>query len=154
MARPPKPTRLKMLHGDRPSRINTSEPVPSMREVKPPRGMGREARRVWDFLAGDLIDKEVLTHWDVPLFAQFCEAVGRAQRANAKLLEEGEIIETKAGRVKNPWFQVWRDSHGLATSLAAKFGLTPSARSQLSIDTVRKDQAGRRLLTPPSDLLS
>jgi phage terminase small subunit len=41
------------------------------------------ARKVWDRLAPDLIDKSCLTSWDADLFAVFCDAAATCHRCRA-----------------------------------------------------------------------
>lgn len=50
-AREPKPTALKVLHGDRSDRFNREEPLPPESEVSPPAELSDDARAVWDPLA-------------------------------------------------------------------------------------------------------
>ena len=57
----PKPTASRRLHGDRADRINDDEP--------------QRARKVWDGLAPNLVERRVLTAWDVDLLAAFCAVV-------------------------------------------------------------------------------
>jgi len=47
----PKPTALKVLHGDRPDRINHAEPIPPENEVTAPEDLSDDARAAWDQLA-------------------------------------------------------------------------------------------------------
>jgi phage terminase small subunit len=79
MARPPKPTHLKILAGEREDRINRNEPTPARAPIVPPVELSDGARAVWDRLAPDLIAKHILTAWDLDMFGVFCDAVATYQ---------------------------------------------------------------------------
>lgn len=141
--RPKKPTNLAVLHGDKPSRINTAEPKPSILSIDAPEWLSDEARQVWDRLAADLKVKQVLTAWDTETFACWCDAVVRRRAAAKALAREGEVIElpvyNKNGDLtghrlgKNPWTLVLNEADAQVQKYAARFGLTPSDRAGLSI---------------------
>jgi len=75
MGRPRKPNHLKILAGDRDDPINRGEPIPDDRtSITPSVPLSEGAQKVWNTLAPDLIDKRVLTAWDVEVFVLFCDA--------------------------------------------------------------------------------
>lgn len=146
---PPAPTALKILRGDKPSRVNTSEPKPDTGVVEPPRELSDRVRGIWDRLAPDMIRKGVLTTWDVDSFAAFCTAVvvnhdamrdveehGTTCTFVERELYDGTIIYTTR---KNPAWQVARESAALIVTLGGRFGLNPSDRSQLSMGEASGD---------------
>jgi P27 family predicted phage terminase small subunit len=145
----PKPTNLRVLHGDRKDRINDQEPVPSELEVKPPHWLAKSARAVWGRLAPDLERRGVLTAWDVEAFANYCDAVVRRYRAAKTLEREGEVVElpvfNKNGDLtghrlgRNPWSYALKDADAQVQRWGARFGLTPSDRSQISVGEDRRD---------------
>ena len=146
MARPAKPTHLKVLHGDQPSRINTQEPQPAVDPVRCPAWMSSKAKAMWRELAPDLAGKGVLTAWDRHAFAACCEAYVTWRVAQEDVDARGVLVSTKNGTVKNPALQVARDAMATFVSLASRFGLTPSDRSKLTVGEERVD-AGERLLS-------
>lgn len=139
----PKPTNVRKLHGDRQDRINDAEPQPAEMEVRCPSWLSETAKRVWRRYASDLKRKGVLTAWDTEAFATFCDAAARRRRAAERLDEQGEVVDTpvygKDGeivgwrQVRNQWSYVWKDSNEAIQRFGARFGLTPSDRSQLTI---------------------
>lgn len=137
--RPAKPTHLKVLHGDQPSRINTREPQPADGGLEPPFKLSKAAQEVWDRLAPDRQAKGCLTAWDVDAFAEFCEAVTilRAKR--------------KASRSKpvpggaSPMSE-YKTAVSIVSSLGSRFGWTPSDRAKLTVGEEPVD-AGERLLS-------
>src|SRR5690606_37703889 len=149
VGRPPKPTRLKVLHGDREDRINRDEPIPSDGDVVAPEWLDDRAREIWDRLAPDLIDRGVLTPWDVDAFAVGCDAVARHNEAAELVAEHGVlVVGDKERLVKNPAAQLVRDYAGIAATFLGRFGLTPSDRSRLSVNQDKSPGSGaERLLS-------
>lgn len=155
--RPAKPTRLKVLEGDRKDRVNTTEPIPFDVEVVPPAWLvaldheaevGTEtALDVWHRLAPDLIRTKVLTAWDVEAFAVFCDAVVNHRRAAEQVSREGVTGEgARGGIVKHPAVTATKDYAEIMVRYGARFGLTPTDRASLSLGQEHKD--------PTEDLLS
>ncbi|MBC9001276.1 phage terminase small subunit P27 family [Micromonospora aurantiaca (nom. illeg.)] len=154
----PAPTALKLVRGTRADRVNTDEPVPSpaAREIEPPAWLGDEAVEIWEEYAPDLIRKGVLTAWDVEAFAVTCDAAARRRKAAAALAAEGEVVQLpvfdKNGKqtghrvTRNPWTVVLGQADRQLQSWAARFGLTPSDRAQLTGGDGRRD--------PHEDLLT
>jgi P27 family predicted phage terminase small subunit len=139
----PAPTALKLIRGDRESRVNRDEPLPAEGQVSAPSWLPAEARGVWDRLAPDLMAKGVLTPWDVDAFADLCCLVVINRNALLDLdkngtnctvvdreLSDGTIIYRLT---KNPSWQVAKESTALITTLGGRFGLNPSDRSQLKV---------------------
>lgn len=142
---PPKPTQLKILHGEsRPSRLNNAEPQPGQSEVVPPEELSEEALAVWNHLADDLIRTGVLKPWDAEEYGDYCEAVVSRREAQRHLDEEGEVIdypvfnrsgeEVSARPVINPWWKVRMEAAARMDRGAAHFGLTPADRSRLQVN--------------------
>jgi P27 family predicted phage terminase small subunit len=147
--RKPKPTALKVLHGDRKDRINHAEPAPAEAAVPPPEDLSDDARAVWDRLAPDLIRVGVLTSWDVDAFVICCEALARYRQATKLVNGSALLVQGPSGLVKNPALQVQREAESTFAQYAARFGLTPSDRSQLKVDApgAVTGQGAERLLS-------
>src|SRR5690625_1346140 len=129
-----RPTNLKVLHGERPSRINDNEPIPATSEVTPPDWLRPEAVDVWNTLAPDLDDKGVLTSWDVEAFAILCDAIVQYRQASKLVAQAGVLIKGRRdAAVKNPAMQVVRDTSQTIRAYAQEFGLTPSSRQGVNI---------------------
>ncbi|MCY0919618.1 MULTISPECIES: phage terminase small subunit P27 family [unclassified Streptomyces] len=153
----PKPTPLRVLHGDRKDRINRDEPQPSELDVEPPAWLSDAAVEVWEQLASDLIAKGVLTAWDVEAYANWCDAVVRRRDAAEHVAEEGAVVEhpvfNKNGDVtgqrmgKNAWLLALDAADAQVQRYAARFGLTPSDRSQLKIGGQQDPAGAERLLS-------
>ncbi|MGW2591966.1 phage terminase small subunit P27 family [Streptomyces sp. NPDC001515] len=153
----PKPTALRVLHGDRRDRINTAEPQPDALDVRPPDWLSTEALEVWEHLAEDLAAKGVLTAWDVEAYANWCDAVVRRRDAAAHVAAEGAVVElpvyNKNGDLtghrqgKNPWLLALDAADAQVQRYGARFGLTPSDRSQLNISPAADPAGAERLLS-------
>ncbi|WP_051772182.1 phage terminase small subunit P27 family [Saccharothrix sp. NRRL B-16314] len=136
-----------------------------MVEVVPPAWLDERALAVWERLAPDMVAKGVLTAWDVDAFAQLCTVVVIAREALADIAENGSSCKTVVRELsdgtliydlrKNPSWQIARESMGLIVSLGGRFGLNPSDRSGLTMDSGFGDKDDD-LLSPhnPGRLLS
>lgn len=153
----PAPTALKVIRGDKPSRIPTGEPQPDAGEVVAPSWLSRKAKYVWARLAPDLIKKGVLTTWDVDTFADFCSLVVTNREAIADVEKHGNVITTVIrelsdgtiiyGVSKNPNWQIAKESAALLVTIGGRFGLNPSDRAQLNVGEPEKGNAKGRLLS-------
>jgi len=128
-----------VISGERESRINRDEPLPSERKAVAPEGMTAGARKVWDELAPDLIDKGCLTPWDVYAFEALCEAIANFRECRDLLHSynsgEGKFIDRGGGGgvIKSPYHQMMRDHIETLAKLGSRFGLTPGDRANLTI---------------------
>lgn len=138
----PKPTALRILHGEDNYRINKDEPIPATVEVQCPEWMPAEGVEVWNRIGPDLVAKGVLTFWDVELFARFCWFSARCVDLILQVEREGQIITGDKGmKVKHPAMQLIRDATTQMLSISRRFGLTPSDRQSLSIHH-KEDKGG------------
>ncbi|WKV74234.1 phage terminase small subunit P27 family [Streptomyces sp. PCS3-D2] len=153
----PKPTALRVLHGDRADRINKDEPQPSELGVEAPGWLSDAALEVWETLADDLTAKGVLTAWDVEAFANWCDAVARRRDAAGHVETEGAVTEqpvfnkngeqTGVRLAKSPWLMALDAADAQVQRYGARFGLTPSDRAQLKIGGQDNPAGAERLLS-------
>jgi P27 family predicted phage terminase small subunit len=144
----PKPTSLRVLHGDRKDRTNTSEPRPSDRPVVAPAWLVGYALEVWERLADELVRLGVLKWTDADAFAAYCTAVARLRDATETLAREGLTIPTKSGIAKHPAATAANEATSQIRALGTHFGLTPSGRAQLRTEQPEDaDDLARRLLS-------
>ncbi|MEV7282863.1 phage terminase small subunit P27 family [Streptomyces sp. NPDC093111] len=153
----PKPTVLRVLHGDRADRINTEEPRPAEGDIVPPAWLRADGVEVWDTLADQLIVTGVLTPWDVEAFANWCDAVARRREAAEHVAAEGAVVEhpvfNKNGDIsghrmgKNAWLMALDTADAQVQRYGARFGLTPSDRAQLHIGGQEQPGGAERLLS-------
>jgi P27 family predicted phage terminase small subunit len=128
----PKPTKLRLLHGDRPHLINADEPRPTDGPPECPPEVSDEVRAVWDYTLSHLIVMGIATGADRDALLCFCEAVVCHRKASALLAKSPILIQGHRGvLVRNPAVAMQRDAASVIRAFAHEFGFTPSARSEI-----------------------
>jgi P27 family predicted phage terminase small subunit len=137
--RKPTPTSLKLLHGNPGHRpIRGDEPKPPASQPTCPAHLSPTAKAEWKRLARSLNGIGLLTQADRAAFAAYCQAYGRWVEAERKLAETPVILKTPAGYVQaSPWLAIANKQLELMAKFMAEIGLTPSARSRLSVQMPR-----------------
>lgn len=128
----PAPVELKILRGDRASRINSRAPQP--REGRPvaPRGMGRVERAVFRRTVAELEAMHVPCAADGLVLEVLAGTVRWHREAAAALEAAGFQAEgVQGGQVCAPAWRVFRDSGLAIVRIAAEMGLTASSRSRV-----------------------
>jgi P27 family predicted phage terminase small subunit len=144
----PKPTALRVLHGDRKSRINLNEPRPRDLPPERPPWLSELAAEEWERIALDLAAMGTVKAVDGTALAAYCEAVGRLRIATRLVAESGPLLVDDDGHVrKNPAVAQARDASYEVRMWAREFGFTPSARSPLRIEMATRELPGERLLS-------
>jgi P27 family predicted phage terminase small subunit len=141
-----RPNHLKAIAGVEERYLNRDEPVPA-ESVVVPGPMSEGGRSVWDRLAPDLIDKKMLTAWDVDTFAVFCEAVATYHHNRELMGDQYTARGSAGGVIKSPHWQIMRDCSAIMAQYSSRFGMTPGDRAGLKVegDTTPKS-GGERLL--------
>lgn len=152
---PPAPTPLKIVRGTRKDRVNSDEPLPDGAMARPT-WLRPAALAVWDHYAPKLGSKRVATDWDEDAFLTYCDAVARRNEAIVHVTDEGAVVQApvfnRNGEVtgfrllRNEWLMVLKDSNEIIGRFGARFGLTPSDRSQLKVGDGGQANASERLL--------
>jgi P27 family predicted phage terminase small subunit len=145
----PKPTNLRVLHGDRKDRINTEEPVPRDGLPVCPSGVSDEVKQVWDYTLAELSAMKCATPADRDALLAYCEAVVLHRLASQEIAEGGITALGGNGAVgRAPAVLVQKDAATMIRAFAQEFGLTPAARSQIRMGAGEKSGAGAaRLLS-------
>jgi P27 family predicted phage terminase small subunit len=144
----PKPTSLRLLHGDRKDRINTAEPRPRNMPPERPGWLSALAAEEWDRIAPDLVAMGTVRAVDATALAAYCEAVARLRSALGAVAGHGLIVTDVDGIPhRNPAAAMARDASNEIRLWAREFGLTPSARSPLRVDVSHHGLPAERLLT-------
>ena len=154
--RPNKPTGLKVLHGDfdkDPQRENKREPKPKAKPPKRPPGLDSTARAAWDRVSKLLVDMAVLTEADrepLEIYARTyskwrtaCKEVDRdgITCEHNTYDKDGNVVSTRT--VRNPAEQVAKDSAATLIKLLTEFGLTPSSRTRIQIESETDSKADK-----------
>lgn len=143
---PKKPSQLKKLQGT--YRKDRAAP----REMEPPKcnhipnapaHMERDAARVWRKVCKTLFDLDMLYKVDFEQLELYCYLYARAKKAEAQIREMGEVITEKNvyghdKHVKNPWLSIQKECIVECNKIAQQFGLTPSARTRVSMPKDKK----------------
>jgi len=158
--RKPKPTKLKILAGTRPARINQNEPTPAPTRPEIPEHLDALARGEWDRLVPILERMGVLTEADGAALTLYCECYSKWLRARGEVQKRGLLIEVTrtvtskrgatietTGQVKaNPAVMIEIQMARLMKEILVEFGLTPSARSRIKTnDPGPRDRLGEFL---------
>ena len=142
----PKPTKLKLLHGEtRPSRIGPPDPQPRETAPEAPGWLAVEARAVWDRTVAELKAMGLACAADTDALVVYCNAVVNHARAQQILDRSGVVIKgVDGGIVRNPANAVANHNAAVIARFAREFGLTPSARVSLTGEP-REPEDARRL---------
>jgi P27 family predicted phage terminase small subunit len=144
--RPPKPTALKIVEGNRGKRAtNKQEPDPTyLQDLTAPSWMPPAARIVWDEVAPALAATKLLTEIDVMALSKLCVAeaqyryaVSQTGTADDLMSEKSDVTddgkEVVTGRYINPWTLIQSMTFKQQLVVMREFGMTPAARSRVQI---------------------
>ena len=150
--RKPKPTFLRVLHGNRENRpLNKYEPKPAaFKPLEPPEILQGDARAEWYRVAEETYNLNLLTILDVQVLAAYCQSYGRwvtAERMIAKIASldpqsNGLLIKNANGNaMPNPLIFVAINAARDMVKYAAEFGFTPAARTRIAVEQSTKQQS-------------
>lgn len=137
MGRPgskPKPTEIKRLTGNPGKRpLNADAPTfPPAEQLRAPRLLSPQARRLWRDLAPVLADAGLLTVADLPALTALCLHFGMLVDAAARVKEEGAIVKNVMGELRRHPATSLIDSNSRALkAYLTEFGLSPSSRVRI-----------------------
>jgi P27 family predicted phage terminase small subunit len=135
----PTPTALLKLRGSWRADINKAEPKPEVALPDPPKYIKGNSLACWDELAPMLVELKVLTLADKQALALLCETYANWRRSQDLLDEHGDVyvIKDSNGEVKylqqTPYVSMVKSFGKQFKDLLAEFGLTPSARSRITM---------------------
>lgn len=136
--RKPKPTAMKKLAGNPGKRaLNSSEPQPEAPDRPPyaPRHLSDEAQKEWRRIVKALLRMGLYTEVDRVALEMYCQAYGDWLDAEQMVREQGAVLESDKGNFyQNPWYAAANREWEKLRKMLPEFGLTPSARSRLTID--------------------
>jgi P27 family predicted phage terminase small subunit len=140
----PKPTKLKVLHGNPGHRkLNKSEPQPRASAPSCPTWLSTEAKAEWRRIVPELEQLGLLTIIDRMALAALCQAWSEFHEATKILQEEGRTFTTDKGYVvQHPAVAMQRSAWSGVKTFCSLFGLDPSSRSRLQLpDKVKEPTA-------------
>lgn len=139
--RKPKPTKLKVIEGNRGKRpLNKNEPKPARGSLRPPSYLrGKVARAEWRFMVAEMDRVGIFTKLDRDVLACYCVAVERWIQAEDALREQVFTEQTTSGnRIQNPLVGVANRAMDLVRKFASELGMSPTSRTRLS--TLKGDE--------------
>jgi len=141
MARPRKPTNLKIMQGTyRKDRANPNEPEPKICIPDPPGFLTDRALEEWHRIAPELETMGLLSQVDSMALAAYCAAVSRLWLAEEQLKVEGLTVTNERGRtIKNPLVDVANAAAKQISMFASQFGMSPSTRSGVKAQLPEKE---------------
>ena len=134
----PKPTAVKILQGKPGHRpLPANEPKPdSGRLPSAPRWLSDEAKREWKRIAPRLHAVGLLTEVDGLALAMLCEAFAQYMAAKTVVDSEGLLLMSDKGNsYQHPAAGLMTQARGELMKWAREFGMTPSARTRIVVDT-------------------
>lgn len=133
----PKPTALKELEGNPGKRpLNDKEPKPEKKAPRCPTWLEPDAKKEWKRLAKQLEELGILTQVDMTSFAGYCQAYARWKEAEEFISKHGTIVKTPSGYWQQvPQVSIAQTYLKTMSKFCEQFGLTPSSRSRLEVDT-------------------
>jgi len=138
--RPPKPTALKVLEGNRGKRpLPQNEPKPDPIAPKCPAWLHKDAKKEWKRIAPQLERLGLLTQVDMAALAGYCESWAQYKRSIEFIHKHGEVypIKDDEGRVKYlqqvPQVSIANKSLANIRAAATQFGLSASDRGRIQV---------------------
>jgi len=131
--RPPKPTKLHILHGN-PSKLKLprNEPEPETGAPALPSHLAGEAILEWHRIVKELLTLGILTKVDRAALAAYCAAWGRWVEAEDHLRMEPMIFKAPSGYpVISPWWSVANKAMEQMRNFLTEFGLSPASRTRI-----------------------
>lgn len=135
MARPRKPTHLKIIQGNPGKRgLNKQEPDPEyLNDLTPPDFLTDAARIVWNEITPDLRAARLLTKVDVPMLHMACESIATYRKAVKKCAEREACGEIANNQSIGYWEMIKSMSFKQAMGALQQFGMSPAARTRIAI---------------------
>lgn len=134
----PTPTAKLKLGGSWRANANKSEPQPPPGVPECPEYLDPVAQAMWSELAPSLLLMGVLSVIDRNSLARYCRTWSRWRRADDWIEENGETFTTDKGYVGQvPQVAICHNLAAQLTKLEAEFGMTPSGRTRIRVDSTK-----------------
>lgn len=150
MARPRKPTALKILHGDfdkDPQRRNRKEPEPSVDSPTCPSRLGVVGRNEWKRICNELEMLGVISLAERASILRYCHAFQQHHECEAQVKKDGRwLTNFKTGAItEHPASKAARDLARQMIQLLSAFGMTPTSRTRLAVKEKTKVDPDEKL---------
>ena len=154
LGRPPKPTDLKLIEGNRGKRaLNASEPKPKARVPRVPDHLSQPAKDEWQRITRELGGLGLLTHIDRAALAGYCQAWADWVEAEEQLQKYGRVVRTPSRTVtrrkpngeteteqiggsvmQSPYLSIRNRALEFMHKFLIEFGMSPASRTRISLD--------------------
>lgn len=140
--RKPKPTNILRLEGNPGKRpLNDKEPQPKVAIPDCPEFMFPEAKKEWKRIILQLKILGLISEIDSAALMGYCQSYAMAQKAAEAIKLSGLTCVTDKGNViQNPEVGVFNTALSNMHKFLVEFGMTPSSRSRIKVDTNDKKQ--------------
>jgi P27 family predicted phage terminase small subunit len=141
----PQPTALKVLNGNPGKRaLPKDEPKPDPAEPFMPPFLDQDARAEWRRIVPILLKMGVLTVADGAALASYCETYSTYTHALKVIEEEGMSFQSPKTMVEHlrPEVGIVQQCRVHIKAFCQEFGMTPSARSRMTVANNEKEKDG------------
>ncbi len=144
----PKPTELKKLEGNPGKRkLNEKEPKPDVAIPECPPHLDGEASKEYKRITEELLKLKIITKIDRATLVAYCQAWADLLHATKMVKKEGEVLYSDKGNAYlNPWKGIQTSSMDRLARLSSEFGMTPSSRSRLKVETPTEEDEMEKML--------
>lgn len=136
---PAKPDQIKRLEGNAGHRaLKGTADAPEVEVPETPAIVAEDpvALELWKEQTRELKRLRLIARINAPVLAAMCMHYSRWRRAEAKVKEQGEVIETDNGYpMQNAWLTVSNKAHEQFLKAAQEFGMTPASYSRVVAQT-------------------
>ncbi len=134
--RPPKPTALKLVEGNKGKRaISSHEPDPEyLNDLTPPARLPDAAKEIWNEIAPALRAAKVLTKLDVHALSMGCIALAQYYQSVQETGGDLVVETSKGGKQINQMVIAQSMFYKQVQGIFAQFGLSPAARTRIAIN--------------------
>jgi P27 family predicted phage terminase small subunit len=132
-----KPTALKVLEGNPGKRpLPKGEPQPgNVTRIKPPSYLPPLAKKEWRVILPQLQSLGLISDLDIYGLAAYCNAYATWVDALGQIKKTGALVRSPNGYpMPSPWIKISRDAQDEMMRWLKEFGMTPAARSRVSVE--------------------
>jgi len=135
MARPKKPTNLKVVQGTNRPHRNNNEPLVSLEAPQCPDWLSEESKKYWEETASQLVNAGLIGGVDTALFSLHCDSYGRLVEISKKIntIERMVSHSPNGMEIQSTWWQIRNKLHDQIIKTASEFGLSPVSRSKINM---------------------
>ena len=113
----------------------SDDPLPAPGTPPPPSWLDDMAKAEWERVVPGLSAIGLLSEVDQASLGAYCQAVSDYVAAVHSIRDTGKVFRTPQGYLaKNPMVTILNESRRALLQFAGHFGLTPTARANLSIE--------------------